>query len=263
MSGLAWFFAPEARFMIERSGGFETLGTAHLVVIAVCAVVAALLVRRYAKLPQGLEWGSPRRRQLVVMAIIPPILLASRAATLIHAGLFWPLFWPLHICNLCEYFCLVFALCPHGRFGRGLGNLIFCWGVVGGVGAVLFPGWSWYCPLFCWASLCGFAGHALMLAFAFCLVVGRDVRLDVRWVWLPALAGVVGATLFRVVNPLLGTNFFFVTDPASAGPPFAWGLATFGDPGFLAVYLVIVLAIWLALYAVARIVARLVHWGRS
>ena len=256
MDALPWFFAPEAQFMIDRSGGFVTLGPAHLAVIAACALLVVLLVHRYMHLPQGLERGSRRRRQLLVMACIPPVLLASRAVTLLHAGLFWPLFWPLHICNLCEYLCLVFALYPHGRFGRGLGNLLFCWGIVGGVGAILLPGWSWYCPLFCWASLCGFAGHALMLAFTFCIVAGKDVRLDVRWIWLPIVAGVVGAALFRVVNPLLGTNFFFVTDPASAGAPFAWGLATFGDPGFLGAYLVIVTAIWLALYAAARLFKR-------
>lgn len=255
MNAVAWFFAPESRFMLERSGGFETLGPAHLLVVACCAVAVVLLVRRYRRLPAGLVGASPRRRQLVAMAVIPPVLLLSRALTLIAAGQFWAIFWPLHICNICEYLCVVLAIHPHGRFGQGLGNLLFCWGIVGGVGAIVLPGWSWYCPLFCWASLCGFAGHALMLASVLCVVVGRDVRPSVRWIWLPIAAGVAGGALFSLVNPVWGTNFFFVTDPAAAGAPFAWGLATFGDPGFLAAYLAIVTAIWLCLYLAAKLLA--------
>ena len=39
-------------------------------------------------------------------------------------------------------------------------------------------------------------------------------------VWIPAVAALVGGCAFRLLNPLFGTNFFFVTDPAGVNVQF-------------------------------------------
>jgi uncharacterized membrane protein YwaF len=214
-----------------------------------------LLVRRYRSLPPGLAWGSPRRRQLLVMAILPPLLISTRMAQLISHDVFWPIFWPLHICNLCEYLWVIYALHPHGRFGDALGNLLFCWSIVGGAGALLVPGWASYSPLLCWSSLCGFFGHALFFASTICVLAGCDLIPNIRWIWVPIIAAIVGGAFFYAFNAQFGTNFFF-TDPYAAGVPFSTLADLFGPSSFFAAYLAAAIILWVCFYGVHAWVTR-------
>ncbi|MBO4365382.1 MAG: YwaF family protein [Eggerthellaceae bacterium] len=246
---LSWFFTPEPLFMAGGTDRFSQFGAGHLLMVATCLVVALLLARRYQHLPWGLENGSPRRRQLLWMACIALGLLAIRDAFMATRGLMEPVFWPLHICNFCEYLMLAYALYPHGKVGLRLGDLLFCWAFPGSIGALLFPGWR-YCPLLSFASLGGFAEHTLLLAFALCMLSGNGYRPNWRRFWLPAIIAAAGGIAFRIINPMWNTNFFFVTNPESSGPPFVWAESIFGDPGYLVFYLMAAIAIWLAAYEI-------------
>ena len=103
------FFVPEP-ILLERGHGFTLFGPEHRVALVICLSCAGLLMRRYTRLPQGLAWGRPRRRMLLALAVIPLALLASRDVTAAALGLLSPIFWPLHICNFCEYLALAFVL---------------------------------------------------------------------------------------------------------------------------------------------------------
>ena len=242
------FFTPEP-ILLQRGRGFATFGREHLLVLACCLLVVALLLRRYRRLPRGLAWGSPRRRMLLACASVPLALLASRDLTMVALGLMSPIFWPLHICNLCEMLALLYALTCSSRAAEPVGELLFAWGATGGISALLFPGWG-YCLMFTYASLGGFAEHALLLVCVWAPVLGGDFCPSVRRSWIPVVAVLAFGALFRLANPVFDTNFFFVTT-ALDNPPFQFFYGLLGDPGFLVPYALLAYCTWLAWYAVA------------
>ena len=237
------------------SEGFAWFGPGHLVSLVLSFALVAILVMRYLRLPSDAQLRpSPlRQAQLLAMAGGSVAVIGAKCASYVALGLFEPLFWPLHVCNLCEFAALGYALAPRSAVGCRLADLLFCWGITGCAGALVLPGWSYYCPAASLASVCGFVEHALVLACALCIVVGGDYQPEPRRGWFVLLATVACGGLFRVANPIWGTNFFFVTNPAAVGGPFLWMLASFGDPGFLVPYLALAVASWCGLYACWRL----------
>lgn len=258
--GLAWFLTPEP-VLLERGEGFATFGPQHLSVLACCLAAFLLLVRRYLRLPAGLALGSPRRRMLLATSVVPLALLASRDVVLAAEGLLVPIFWPLHVCNLCEYLAIAYALACDSRAGEPVGEVLFTWGATGGLSALLFPGWS-YCPILSYASLGGFAEHTLLLVSAWAPVAGGDFSPSVRRSWIPALAALLAGALFRLTNPDFGTNFFFVTQPL-ANTPFELFADLLGNPGFLVPYALGAYGVWLAWYALAARLPLAYHADRA
>ena len=257
---------PEPVLYHMRAPGFELFGPGHLISLtlslALIAITLTCYLRQPTPAPSNLGSGT-RRRILVAAAVIPVALVAAKCATYLALGMFEPLFWPLHICNLSELLALGCALAPAGHLRTRLGDLLFCWGSVGCLGALLFPGWSWYCPAQTLASLCGFVEHALVLACLVCMLAEGDYQPDPCRVWFVLAVTVTCAAIARVANPLLGTNFFFVTNPAGAGGPFPWLVATFGNPGFLVAYLLLALALWGLAYAVLRLVTHAAYLAHA
>lgn len=253
------FWAPEPMLYHARALGFEFFGADHLVCLAVSAVLVATVLAVYLQLPAqpGSTMGGTRLKMLRIVTSIPVALVLAKSITYLVLGLFEPLFWPLHVCNLCELVAWGYALAPSTRVGGRCADLLFCWGLTGCPSALVFPGWAWYCPALCFASLCGFVEHALVFACALCAVVGGEYVPQPRRVWFALLVSVVCGVFFRLVNPLLGTNFFFVTNPIGAGGPFPWLVATFGDPGFLVAYLCLAAGAWCAIYGICCLVKHL------
>ena len=247
MGAFEQFLMPEPVYYFAGAEGFALFGAEHLVSLAACAALIGALALHYRD-----SWPEERVRQQRLMAGAAVALLVAKDLSYVVLGLFDPLFWPLHICNFCEYLALAAALTAGTRAGKTVRGVLLCWAALGCTGALLFPGWSYYTPALTWASVSGFAEHALIVAYVVCAAVAREegpTLVDVRNSALAALA--LGA-IARRVNPLLGTNFFFVTRPASTGGPFIWLAQTFGDPWFLAVYLAIACTFWLALSLVWR-----------
>lgn len=252
------FLTPEPALYHARAQGFAHFGLGHLVCLALALMFVVYATASYRHLPhEGAD--SPRGarlRMLRLLAGASVALITSKCLSYLALGLFEPLFWPLHVCNLCEFVALGYALAPRSPAGRRLGDLLFCWGLTGCLAALLLPGWSWYCPVWSFASISGFAEHALVLACACCVLVGGDYVPRPRRLWFVLLVTVVCGAVFRLLNPLLGTNFFFVTNPAAVGGPGPWLLATFGDPGFLVAYLLLTTGMWVVLYTLYRAFVR-------
>ena len=248
------FFVPEP-ILLERGCGFALFGPEHRMALGICLACAGLLTWRYTRLPRGLAWGRPRRRMLLALAVIPLALLASRDVVAAVLGLLSPIFWPLHICNCCEYLALAFVLTCDRPAAHVVGELFFAWGATGALAALLFPGWS-YCPLWTYASLGGFVEHTLLLVMVWAPVVGGDFVPNARHLWIPLVAAVVGGVLSRPFNAAFGTNFFFVTQPLG-GTPFEWLAGVFGNPGYLVPYLLLSCLLWIGWHAVAASVVRL------
>ena len=248
------FFVPEP-ILLERGCGFALFGPEHRMALGICLACAGLLTWRYTRLPRGLAWGRPHRRMLLALAVIPLALLASRDVVAAALGLLSPIFWPLHICNCCEYLALAFVLTCDRPAAHVVGELFFAWGATGALAALLFPGWR-YCPLWTYASLGGFVEHTLLLVMVWAPVVGGDFAPNARHLWIPLVAAVVGGVLSRPFNAVFGTNFFFVTQPLG-GTPFEWLAGVFGNPGYLVPYLLLSCLLWIGWHAVATSVVRL------
>ena len=258
MSAAYGFFTPEPVLYHGHATGFALFGAGHVASLALSAALVATLVARYLRLPQAACGPSPaRRHQLLAMSGTAVAVLVAKDLWYVALGMFEPLFWPLHMCNLCEFVALGYAIRPRSRVGERLADLLFCWGLTGCPSALLFPGWAWYCPAWSLASLCGFVEHALVFACALCVLVGGEYVPHPHGVWFVIAATVACGAAARAINPRLGTNFFFVSNPVAAGWPFSWLVAAFGDPGFLVAYLAFAVVLWGAVYGTYRGVAML------
>ena len=252
--GLAGFLVPEPVLYHAGAHGFALFGAGHVISLALSLAAVVLAVWGYLRLPAGAEDGpsGPRRTMLVALSGASVAIVVAKCGAYVALGLFEPLFWPLHICNLSEFAALGYALSPRSHVGYRLGDLVFYWGTIGCAGALLLPGWHGYCPAQSLASMCGFAEHALVLACSLCMAAGGDYVPELRGVCFSLLVGAVLGAAFRVVNPLMGTNFFFVTNPWAVGGPFAWMANVFGNPGFLLAYIVSSAALWLIAFQGGR-----------
>ena len=242
MTAVGEFFVPEPLWYVGGGGGFALFGPEHLVALAACVALIAALAYAYRAAD-----GEGRRQQLRLMAGAAVALLAAKDVCYIALGLFDPLFWPLHICNICEYLAFVAAFWPDTRVGKLCRGVLFCWAALGCAGALLFPGWSYYTPALTWANVSSFAEHALVLACVACPAAAGEAGPTLADVGASALLAVVCGALARALNPLLGTNFFFVTSPEIVGGPFPWVAATLGEVGFLVAYLAFACLFWLLL----------------
>lgn len=234
--------------MLNGGYGFVLFGPAHLAWLGTCAVLVVVLVRCYCTLPPGTAGSTPRRRMMLAVAALPLLLLASDDAIMIAGEAFPAPWWPLHICNVCEYLCLAYAFKPHGAFARFAGEILFCLGITGALAALLFCNWA-YCPPLTWPSVCGFLEHALILAFVFMLLFGGDLAPRTGDLWKAAAFVACYATIMHPLNAALGTNFGFINQPANGSPLVAMA-ATCGNPGYLAPYALLVMAVCLVMHAV-------------
>lgn len=234
--------------MLDGGYGFALFGPAHLAWLCACSALVALLVRHYRKLPPGTHWGSPRRRMMLAVAALPLLLLVSDDTIMIVGESFPAPWWPLHICNACEYLCLAYTLKPHGAFARFAGEILFCLGITGAFAALLFCNWA-YCPPLTWPSICGFLEHTLILAFVLMLLFGGDLTPRVRDLWKAAAFAACYGAVMHPLNAALGTNFGFINQPANGSPLVAIA-KTCGNPGYLVPYALLVLAACLAMHAV-------------
>ena len=222
------FFTAEP--LMEAGPGFETFGPGHLVSLALCVVGIALLVRTYVRLDPGLAWRMPRRRALLAIGGAMVGMRISHDVLCLAAGSFGAIWWPLHVCNLCELLCFAYALRP----GRALGLATYGLALPSGTLALLFPGWT-YCPLLTWASVCGFAEHACLVAFALMLACGGEVHPRLRDSGAPL--GVLVCYLAATIpfNHAMGTNFGFTNWPIPGTPLVAFARVC-GTPGYLVPY---------------------------
>lgn len=224
--------------------GFATFGPVHLAYLAVCIAVVVVLVVRYRKAPHGLAWGNTRRNMLLFAAIVPIALLVSHDILDAAADAFSPNWWPLHVCNFCEYLCLIYALHPN----ETAGDVLFGVGLPSAILALLFPSWG-YCDPFTWPVICGFFEHAFLLAFVLMLLAGGDFTPRLKRMWVPIVALAVYALVMYPFNYAFEANFAFLREPSTGSPLVAWA-EVLGNPGYIlplaAAFVAVIAALYLA-----------------
>lgn len=236
------FFRAQPLWIAEGRLGFEHFGPAHLVWLAFSLALVVACSRRYARLPSGLAWGSPRRKALLACACVPVALLASQDAIMAASGVFSVEYWPLYSCNLCELLLVVCALWPSDF----LNEVLWCLGVVGAAAALLFPSWD-LCPAWSWPSLCGFVEHSLIIAFTTMQLAGHDFSPRLSHVWQPMLVTAVYLALIWPFDRATDSNFMFVNHPPYDTPLMdLYDLV--GSPGYVLVAAAALVAVWLLMY---------------
>ena len=194
LSGQLWWRYP--------GSGFALFSPAHLAAVACCAALIAALVR-HAKRP-GL---------MRAVAVVPLCSLALTNILTAAQGVYDPTRAPLYLCNLCELIVLIDCLHPNALCGE----CSFALGLLGGVSAILFPGWS-QCPIWTLPSVTGFLEHSCLVAYPLMRIRTGALQPAPRRAWMPMVVG--GAHMLTVIpyNLRFGSNFDFVPDPLGTEP---------------------------------------------
>lgn len=234
------FFTPEPA-MVDGSG-FDSLEEEHLTALALCLLGIIGFCRAYRATPPSEERWGRRHRMLAILAGAMLAMRLSHDVLCIAAESFSPPWWPLHLCNICELLCLAYVLVPC----EPIGLMVFGLALPSGILALVFPGWS-YCPMLTWASVCGFAEHAGMVAFSLALLLGGDVAPRPGKVWAPLAFLACYLAIIYPLNHVLDTNFAFVNWPIDDTPLMTLA-ELFGNPGYLVPYLAIIVTVILGLF---------------
>jgi hypothetical integral membrane protein (TIGR02206 family) len=194
-------------------GAFVLFGTQHWWALIFTAVVASLAV------------GVSRRRPALAETVgrAAAILLVTSGAGYIVvdalSGTSWRHWAPLHLCDVSVY---VGAAALWTRRPL-LAELTYFWGLAGALPAMLTPDLPVGFPDFHFVFY--FLQHGFIVVAAALLAAADDVHprrlAPLRaWLWLNALAGVVG-----IFDHLTGSNFMYLR----AKPPSPTPLDLFGD----------------------------------
>lgn len=243
---MEYFFTPGERIPAEL--GTPVFSETHLAWL-ICAAAAILFICiHFARHPANC--AAFVQKCAVVMALSE----VARQAGLIASGAFSPAFsLPLHLCAVMEFVTL-FAVYTKQPL---LYELCWCFGLPGGVMAMLTPGET-ACPffnVFYWQFiLCHFL---LALIPLLTLVTGfrpHAARLPACFAFLTALAGICMG-----VNDAFGGNYMFLRFPSPASP--LEPLAVFGR-FYIPALALLVLAVWLLLYGGCAFVCKCVKRRR-
>ena len=207
LSGQLWWRYP--------GSGFALWSPEHLAALALCVVLIAALVAR-----------ADRPGLVRAVAVVPLCSLALTNALTAAQGAYDPTRLPLYLCNLCELIVLVDCLHPNALCDE----CSFALAMLGGVSAILFPGWP-QCPIWSLPSVTGFLEHSCLVAYPLMRMRTGALVPRRRRAWMPMAVG--GAHMLAVIpyNLRYGSNFDFVPDPMGT-EPLASAFRSLGNPGY-------------------------------
>ena len=212
---------------IEAGVGFAMFDSVHLAWLAGFVLLTMLCCLLYRRLsPAG------RRRMRIVMAGLIVADEALKMATLLIGGHFTVNYLPLHLCSINLFLIAWHAFRP----GKTLDNYLYAVCVPAALAALLFPSWTALPP----SSLMhihSFTFHMLLACYPVMLLVGGDIRPQLRC--LPRVVLLLGclAAVAALANHLLGTNFMFLSYASRSNPLYwfkkhmghhLWGYAVLG-----------------------------------
>lgn len=221
------------------SDGIVLYGTVHLGWLAFglfFLLAAAVLYRRCG--------GSGRRRWLSGIAAVQIFGELTKYTVVFLAGYPDVQYLPLHLCSVCMFASVGYAVRPTEETGE----FLFAAGLPGALAALLFPGWT-ALPPGSYLSAHSFFFHILLLASVLLPLASGEIRPDVR-----RLPGCAGTMLFLLpmtaaVNRRFDTNFFFLALPG-AGNPLSFAADRWGIAGYSAALVLVCLFLWAILYGI-------------
>ncbi|MDR1068378.1 MAG: TIGR02206 family membrane protein [Clostridiales Family XIII bacterium] len=226
--------------------GFAHFDATHLIFL--CGIIVGIvcisaLYRRAGEKMRG-------RLRVAVAGIVLALEITKQMLCAFLGVYDWNIL-PLHLCGITIIVIAIHTARPTAFTGEFLYSL----SVPGAVMALLFPDWTMYPPanFFCLQS---FIIHMFEIAYPVMLLCAGELRPNARRLWMPLVFMLAITPPIFLLNRALGTNFFFLSEPAP-GSPLSMLESLLGSPGYIFGTIGILAAVWLLLYAPLYIARRL------
>jgi hypothetical integral membrane protein (TIGR02206 family) len=248
MEAIKQFFAVPGVFEVKNYAWF---GLEHDLWLVAIFVIGVFTVYVYRNL-------NPIKRIRFLRIFATCIVLSEVARQLIYGlqGAYKLEYLPLHLCAVTELACLIYAY-KRDAVSR---EFMYWIGLPGALSALLFPDWL-HIPLGNFQSIHSFGVHGAMTIFAVLLLAGGESRPSIKGAgWTLGLMAGFSLPLY-FLNKLWATNFFFLNYP-SPGSPLTILSDIAGNPGYIALLILLVLFIWILMYIPWAIIYRRKKAGR-
>jgi hypothetical integral membrane protein (TIGR02206 family) len=234
MEAIRQFFAVPGVFEVKNYAWF---GLEHDIWLFALFLIGLFTVYVYRNM-------NPEKRKHFLRVFATCIVLSEVARQLIYGlqGAYKLEYMPLHLCAVTELACLIYAY-KRDAISR---EFMYWLGLPGALAALLFPDWL-HIPLWNFQSIHSFGVHGAMTIFAVLLLAGGESRPQLKGTaWMLGLMAIVAPPLY-LLNKLINTNFFFLNYP-SPGSPLVVLQDIAGNPGYIALLVLLVMAIWVVMY---------------
>ncbi len=186
---------------IQEGAGFNLFGTTHLIWLVAFIVVATTLSLVYRKL-------SSKSRNILRIAVAGLILLDEvwKWVFLFIGNRYEHSYLPLHLCSI-NVFLVAFHIFKKSKI---IENFLYAFCVPAGIIALLTPSWTALPPAN-FMHIHSFTIHILLAVYPLMLVVGKDIKPEVKMAPKCLLLLLGLAVIVLGVNLLTGTtNFMFL-----------------------------------------------------
>lgn len=227
----AYFFTP-AMFLPEGVG-FALFGREHLVWLGVLSAMCVAMLFCYLRLGRA---GRQSMARWIAFSLLA--LEAIRDGYIIACGAWEWIYLPLHPCSFTMFFMALWAWKPHPLWG----NLMYGYGLVGAMCALLFCNWTNQ-PIWQFQTIYSFLFHGALVGWILMTLIGGDIRPEGRGFRDCVLFLLAAVPATAVLNNVLPECNFFFTHSGSEGSPLEFLIRIFGEPWWLGAYAVLALGL--------------------
>ena len=226
-----YFFTPE--LFLPENVGFSLYGPAHLIWLAVLALLDAALVETYLRLRPA---ARGRLKKWLSGGLL--CLEILRDAYIIACGAWRWEYLPVHMCAFTMYLMILWAWRPC----RWCGQVLYSLGLLGALMALLFCNWTNQ-PIWQFQTVYSFLFHGLLVGYILMLLAAREIVPEPRG-WLDSVLFLcVVVPPAAVLNAVLPDCNFFFLNGGSPGSPLTALVSLFGTPGWLIAYALLAAAV--------------------
>lgn len=218
---------------IPEGVGFHHYDSLHLSWLAIITIFIVVLSCAYKK--QTPEKRSKTRKVLAAALILDEL---------------WKMFWltvghryelqylPLHLCSINIFLIAYHCIRPN----KTLDNFLYIVCIPGALAALLFPSWS-VLPLANFMHVHSFTVHTLLVAYPVALLVGGDIKPDIKELPKTLLLLFAFGMVALIVNIVFDENFMFLMYAEPGNPLYlfeeAFGSHVIGFPVIIAGILIV------------------------
>ncbi|MBQ6717418.1 MAG: YwaF family protein [Clostridia bacterium] len=185
---------------IKDGAGFDLFGTVHLSWLAAFVILAVAASIIYRKL-------SPKARNIMRIAVASLILLDEgwKWVFLFIGNRYEHSYLPLHLCSI-NVFLVAFHIFKKSKIVE---NFLYAFCIPAGIIALLTPSWTALPPVN-FMHIHSFSIHILLALYPLMLVVGGDIKPDIKMAPKCLLLLLGMGIIVLGVNFLCDTNFMFL-----------------------------------------------------
>lgn len=185
---------------IKEGAGFSLFGTTHLIWIGAFIIAAISLSLIYRNL-------SPKSRNILRIAVAGLILLDEvwKWVFLFIGNRYEHSYLPLHLCSI-NVFLVAFHIFKKSKI---IENFLYAFCLPAGIIALLTPSWTALPPAN-FMHIHSFTIHILLAVYPLMLVVGKDIKPEVKMAPKCLLLLLCMGVVVLGVNFLCDTNFMFL-----------------------------------------------------